>query len=184
MKFAITGAAVAALALAGCSSSDDEPDTTDTPSAEESMSSDPGTIVDVAAGNEDFSTLVAAVQAADLVDTLNSDGPFTVFAPTNDAFEAVGQETLDALLLPENVDQLTSILTYHVLGDEVTSDEVAPGEVATVEGSSITISVDDDGTVMVDDATVTAVDVEASNGVIHVIDSVLIPPTFDPASLQ
>ena len=184
MKLAISGAAIAALALAGCSSdSDDAEDTT--PSAEETMeeAAEAGTIVDLAAGSEDFETLVAAVTAADLVDTLNSDGPFTVFAPTDEAFEAVGQETLDLLLLPSNQEALAGILTYHVIGDEVTSDEVAPGEVETVNGASVTIAVEDDGTVMVDQATVTKVDILASNGVIHEIDAVLLPPDFDPATL-
>jgi uncharacterized surface protein with fasciclin (FAS1) repeats len=182
IKLAVTGAAIAALALAGCSSdSDDDTEASPSPTAEETMEA--GTIVEVASGNEDFETLVAAVDAAGLVDTLNGEGPFTVFAPTDEAFEAVGQETLDLLLLPSNQEALTSILTYHVVPDEVTSDEVASGEVPTVNGAPLTIVVEDDGTVMVNDATVTAVDVMASNGVIHVIDTVLLPPDFDPASL-
>ena len=139
-----------------------------------------GTIVDVAVAADDFTTLVAAVQAADLVDTLSSDGPFTVFAPTDEAFaaalEALGL-TADELLA--DTDTLTDILTYHVIADEVPSSTVVTldGEmVETVNGASVTIGVEGD-TVTVDDATVIAVDVEADNGVIHVIDAVLLPPT-------
>lgn len=133
-------------------------------------------IVDIAAGDENFSTLVAAVTAAGLVDTLKSDGPFTVFAPTNAAFAKLPAGTVESLLLPENKDQLVSILTYHVVGGAaVTSDALAGKRlsVSTVQGSSVHV----DGTdgVTVDDATVTAADIIASNGVIHVIDTVLIP---------
>ena len=137
-----------------------------------------GTIVDVAASTEGFSTLVAAVQAAGLVETLSGDGPFTVFAPTDDAFAAA----LDALGLTAeellaDTETLTAILTYHVVPGEVPSNDVVTLDgqsVATVNGAEVAISVDGD-TVMVDEATVTAVDVEASNGVIHVIDTVLVP---------
>jgi uncharacterized surface protein with fasciclin (FAS1) repeats len=112
-------------------------------------------IVDVASSNEDFSTLVTALEAAGLVDTLKSDGPFTVFAPTNEAFAALPAGTLDNLLLPENQDQLTEILTYHVVPRGVTSDQLVgqTTSVATVQGSEVTI----DGTdgVTVDGATVT-----------------------------
>ncbi len=140
-----------------------------------------GTIVDVAAANPDFETLVAAVTAADLVETLSGDGPFTVFAPTDEAFEALPEGLLDALLLPENKDTLTSILTYHVLPSEVMAADVTAGEVETVEGSTIEITTDDG--VMVNDATVVATDVDASNGVIHAIDAVLVPPTVDVDAL-
>ncbi|MDH3300767.1 MAG: fasciclin domain-containing protein [Acidimicrobiia bacterium] len=147
--------------------------------AEEDAMDEPGTIVDVAVANGSFTTLVAAVQAAGLDTTLSGDGPFTVFAPTDDAFVAA----LDALgltaeeLLADTA-TLESILTYHVVAGEVPSSDVVTMDgqsVATVNGAEMTISVDGD-TVMVNDATVTAVDVEASNGVIHVIDSVLLPP--------
>ncbi len=184
VKFAIAGAAVAALALAGCSSSDDD-DTEATPTAEETAAEESGdTIVDVAAGSEDFETLVAAVTAADLVDTLSGPGPFTVFAPTDEAFEAVGQETLDLLLLPSNVDQLTTILTYHVVGQEIPSSDIPEGEtlVASVEESELTV-VNEGGAITVDGANVETPDIEASNGVIHAVDAVLLPPTFDPDSL-
>jgi uncharacterized surface protein with fasciclin (FAS1) repeats len=143
---------------------------------------DPGTIVDVASGAGTFNTLVAAVGAAGLAETLSGEGPFTVFAPTDDAFAALPEGLVDALLLPENKEALVAILTYHVLPAEVPSSDVAPGAVATVQGEEITITVEGD-VVMVNDATVTAVDVEASNGVIHVIDTVLVPPSVDAAAL-
>ncbi len=137
-------------------------------------------IVDIAASNPDFSTLVTAVQAAGLVDTLKSDGPFTVFAPTNAAFAALPEGTLDMLLLPENKDKLTQILTYHVVPGAVTSDQLAGQRVtvATVEGS--TVHIDGRGGkygtgVRVNGANVTTADIIASNGVIHVIDKVLLP---------
>ena len=134
-----------------------------------------GTIVDVAAGNPDFSTLVAAVKAAGLVETLSSEGPFTVFAPTNAAFAELPPGTLDALLKPENRDQLVAILTYHVVAGKVTAADVVGLESATtVQGTALTVSVSDEG-VKVDDANVTATNVMASNGVIHVIDAVVIP---------
>jgi transforming growth factor-beta-induced protein len=140
----------------------------------------PGTIVDVAAGAGTFTTLVAAVQAAGLVDTLNSDGPFTVFAPTDEAFAAA----LDALGLTADelladTELLTAVLTYHVVAGAVPASDVVALDgqsVVTVNGAEVMISVDGD-TVMVNDATVIAVDVAASNGVIHVIDSVLLPPS-------
>ena len=132
-------------------------------------------IVDVAASNEDFSTLVAAVKAAGLVGTLKGDGPFTVFAPTNAAFEALPAGTVESLLKPENKDKLTSILTYHVVpGAVMASDVVTLSSAATVEGSEVSISTAD-GAVMVDGANVVATDIEASNGVIHVIDAVIMP---------
>ena len=137
-------------------------------------------IVDTAIAAGDFNTLVQAVQAAGLVETLKGEGPFTVFAPTDEAFAAalVALDlTADELLA--DTELLTSVLTYHVIAAEVPSSEVVTmdGEsVATVNGADVTITVDGD-TVMVNDATVTAVDVDASNGVIHVIDMVLLPPS-------
>jgi transforming growth factor-beta-induced protein len=141
-----------------------------------------GTIVDVAVGAGTFETLVAAVTAADLAETLSGEGPFTVFAPTDEAFAALPDGLVDALLLPENKDALVAILTYHVLGAEVPSSDVAPGDVDTLQGEAITIAADGD-TLTVNEATIIAVDVEASNGVIHVIDSVLVPPSIDPSTL-
>lgn len=132
-------------------------------------------IVEIAVSNPDFSTLVAALQAADLVETLSGDGPFTVFAPTNEAFAQLPAGTLDMLLLPENKDKLVAILTYHVVSGKVmAADVVTLTEATSVQGDSIAISVTDAG-VMVDGANVTATDIEASNGVIHVIDAVVLP---------
>lgn len=133
-------------------------------------------IVDIAAGNEDFSTLVAAVSAAGLVDTLKGDGPFTVFAPTNAAFAALPAGTVDDLLKPENKDKLVAVLTYHVVPGAVTSDQLAGKrlDVATVQGA--TVHVDARKGVRVNKANVTTADIVASNGFIHVIDSVLLPP--------
>jgi uncharacterized surface protein with fasciclin (FAS1) repeats len=133
-------------------------------------------IVDIAASNDQFSTLVAAVQAAGLVDTLKGEGPFTVFAPTNAAFAALPPGTVDNLLKPENRDQLIAILTYHVVPGRVTSDQLAGQrlDVATVQGA--TVHIDGRNGVRVNRATVTQADILASNGVIHRIDSVLLPP--------
>ena len=134
------------------------------------------TIVDIAAGNPDFSTLVAAVQAADLVDTLSSEGPFTVFAPTNEAFAALGQETINAVLADKEL--LTSILTYHVVAGKVmAADVVNLTSSTTVESSDISISVKDGRVYLNDTIQVVITDIEASNGVMHVIDGVLMPPT-------
>lgn len=132
------------------------------------------TIVDIAASNPDFSTLVAAVKAADLVDVLSSDGPFTVFAPTNAAFAALPEGTVESLLLPENKDQLVAVLTYHVVAGKVMAGDVVTLDSAeTVQGGSVEIMAGD--TVTVDGAQVVATDIEASNGVIHVIDAVILP---------
>ncbi|WP_146909651.1 fasciclin domain-containing protein [Arenimonas daejeonensis] len=135
----------------------------------------PGTIVDVAAGNADFETLVAAVKAAGLVETLSGDGPFTVFAPTDEAFAKLPAGTLEDLLKPENKDKLAAILTYHVVAGKVTAAEVVKLDSATtVNGETADITVLD-GKVKVDAANVTATDIAASNGVIHVIDAVILP---------
>lgn len=130
-------------------------------------------IVDIAAGNEDFSTLVTAVTKAGLVDTLKGDGPFTVFAPTNEAFAKLPEGTVENLLKPENKDKLISILTYHVVAGKVMAADVKAGKVKTFEGSKATISIE--GGVSIDKAKVVATDVVASNGVIHVIDTVIMP---------
>ncbi|HRQ64315.1 MAG TPA: fasciclin domain-containing protein [Xanthomonadaceae bacterium] len=131
-------------------------------------------IVDIAAGNDDFSTLVAAVQAAGLVDTLKGEGPFTVFAPTNAAFAALPAGTVETLLKPENREQLIAILTYHVVpGRVMAADVVGLSSAGTVNGKNITI--DTSNGVKVDNANVTATDITASNGVIHVIDAVILP---------
>ena len=126
----------------------------------------------VAAGS--FGTLVAAVQAAGLVDTLKGDGPFTVFAPTDEAFAALPKGTVDSLQQPENKDQLVAILTYHVVPGKVMSTDLSDGRTATtVQGSDVTIGTE--GGVPVNGANVVAADVAASNGVIHVIDAVILP---------
>jgi uncharacterized surface protein with fasciclin (FAS1) repeats len=131
-------------------------------------------IVDVAAGAEDFSTLVAAVKAAGLVDTLKGDGPFTVFAPNNAAFAALPEGILESLLKPENKEKLVAILTYHVVAGKLMAADVKAGDVATVQGDKATIKVED-GAVSIDGAKVIKTDIAASNGVIHVIDKVILP---------
>lgn len=176
-KTTIAAAAVAALlALSACSSDSESAD-----SAAESEAVVTNTIVDVASANSDFSTLVAAVAAADLVETLSSEGPFTVFAPTNEAFAALPAGVLDALLLPENKATLVKILTYHVVSGAVYAADVADGAVATVEGQSITLSTKDG--VSVNNAKVVIADVMADNGVIHAIDAVILPKDVKVSSL-
>lgn len=131
-------------------------------------------IVELAVQTEALSTLVTAVQAADLVETLQSEGPFTVFAPTNDAFAALPDGTLESLLEESNKGQLVDILTYHVVPGKVMSSDLSDGMTATtVQGQEITIGVGDG--VTVDGANVVQADVEASNGVVHVIDAVILP---------
>ncbi|MEL7210892.1 MAG: fasciclin domain-containing protein, partial [Actinomycetota bacterium] len=176
------------LVLAACGDDGDESSTsqsgestesTEAP-AEEEEAAEEMDIVDTAVEAGDFSTLVAAVQAADLEETLRGDGPFTVFAPTDEAFEAALADlglTADELLA--DTELLTSVLTYHVVPGEVPAEDVVTldgEEVETVNGATVTISVDGES-VMVNDANVTATDVFASNGVIHVIDAVLLPPS-------
>jgi uncharacterized surface protein with fasciclin (FAS1) repeats len=141
-----------------------------------------GTIVDVAVGAGNFTTLVAAVTAADLVETLSGPGPFTVFAPTDEAFAALPAGVLDLLLLPSNKAALAKILTYHVVSGQVMAADVTDGDVATVEGSTIKLSTM--GGVMVNEAMVVAADVAASNGVIHAIDKVILPKGVDVAKLK
>ena len=151
------------------------------------MSKSTPTIVGVAAENEVFTTLVAAVKAADLVTTLNSAGPFTVFAPTNDAFGKLPDGTVETLLKPENKTSLTGILTYHVVAGKFMAADVVKAikdnnnsfVVETVQGSPLTLSIKDGNVILVDangnSSTITATDVKASNGVIHVIDTVVMP---------
>ena len=131
-------------------------------------------IVDTAVGAGSFTTLVAAAQAAGLVDTLKGDGPFTVFAPTDAAFAALPEGTVETLLMPENKAQLQAILTYHVVPGKVMSDDLSNGMMAkTAQGGEVTIMTE--GGVSVNGAMVTNADIEASNGVIHVIDAVILP---------
>lgn len=145
------------------------------------------TIVGVAAGNQNFSTLVAAVKAAGLVDVLNSDGPFTVFAPVNAAFEKLPEGTVETLLKPENKATLTGILTYHVVAGKFAAGDVVAAinknngsfTVPTVQGGNLTATLNDGSVILTDAAgntsTVVMADVEASNGVVHAIDSVVMP---------
>jgi len=132
-------------------------------------------IVDTAISAKSFNTLVAALKAADLVDVLRGEGPFTVFAPTDDAFAKLPEGTLESLLKPENKAQLQSILTYHVLpGQYLAADVVKMDSAKTVNGQSFSIR-NHDGSVMIDNAKIIKTDITASNGVIHVIDSVILP---------
>jgi uncharacterized surface protein with fasciclin (FAS1) repeats len=138
------------------------------------MDNTPKTIVDVAAGNPDFSTLVAAVKAAGLVETLSGEGPFTVFAPTNEAFAKLPEGKVDSLLA--DIPTLKKILTYHVVAGKVmAADVLGLNSATTVQGDDVKIAVVDGKVKLNDSAMVTATDLEASNGVIHVIDTVLIP---------
>jgi uncharacterized surface protein with fasciclin (FAS1) repeats len=131
-------------------------------------------IVDTAVGAGSFETLVAAVQAAELVDTLKGEGPFTVFAPTDEAFAALPEGTVETLLKPENKDQLIAVLTYHVVPGKVMSGDLSDDmTAATVQGGDVTIDLDNG--VMVNDAAVVQADIETTNGVIHVIDKVILP---------
>ncbi|MGV3531978.1 MAG: fasciclin domain-containing protein [Chthoniobacteraceae bacterium] len=132
------------------------------------------TIVQVATGAGQFDTLVAAVKAAGLAETLSGDGPFTVFAPTDEAFAKLPKGTMEDLLKPENKEKLAGILTYHVVPGKVMAADVKPGKVKTVNGKEATVKVDGD-TVMIGKAKVVKTDIAASNGVIHVIDTVLLP---------
>ena len=132
-------------------------------------------IVDLAAGTDFLSTLVAAVKAGGLVDVLKGDGPFTVFAPTNEAFAKLPAGTVESLLKPENKDQLVKILTYHVIPGSIKSSDLKDGmEVETVQGQKVTVKLAG-GKAMINKATVTAADIEATNGMVHVIDTVILP---------
>ncbi len=134
------------------------------------------TIVETAQEAGNFETLLTAAETAGLVETLSGEGPFTVFAPTDEAFSALPEGTVDELLMEENRDRLTSILTYHVVSSEAMAADLSDGqELETVNGEMLEVSIDGD-TVMIGDATVTQADIAASNGVIHVIDSVMMPP--------
>ena len=158
-------AGVAALALSACASGT-------TTTEQTTAHSD---IVDVAIGAGSFNTLVAAVQAAGLVETLKSPGPFTVFAPTDEAFAKLPAGTVESLLLPENKAKLTRILTYHVLSGETRSDALAGKVLSVPTVAGPTVSVDGRSGVKVNNANVLTADIDAENGVIHVIDTVLLP---------
>ena len=195
-KSLMAALAAATLVLSGCAAADEEvaPEmeetveetVEETEAVEEEVEPAPepeaGDIVAVASEAGSFTTLVAAIEAAGLVETLQGEGPFTVFAPTDEAFAALPEGVLDALLLEENLEVLQQILTYHVVAGEVLAADVTTGDVATVEGSTIAIEVGDQVTLN-GTATVVTTDVEASNGVIHVIDQVILPEGVDPAAL-
>ena len=181
----IATAAASVLLLAACGNDDEEtssssrPATAEaTPPADDSPASSE-TITEIVAGNPEFSTLLAAVEAAGLAETLSGDGPFTVFAPTDAAFAELPAGTLDTLLQPANQDQLAAILTYHVVPAEVMAADVEAGEVPTVNSAPFTVALDGGGVEITDgqgnQANVTETDIDASNGVVHVIDSVLLP---------
>lgn len=176
--------AASALVLAACGGSDSSSDggEVEVIETETTVSDATDDIVTIASTTEGFSTLVAALEAADLVTTLQGEGPFTVFAPTDDAFAALPAGLLDKLLLPENLESLTAILLYHVVDGAVYSTDLVDGDTVTLEGSSITTLITADG-VTVNEANVTTADIAATNGVIHVIDQVLIPPFVDVESL-
>ena len=177
MKKVLALALVASISLVACGS-DSSTKAVDTTAMEAVAAND---IVAVASSTEGFTTLVAALTAAGLVETLQGPGPFTVFAPNDEAFAALPAGLLEKLLLPENIEVLKSILTYHVVAGKVMSTDVTAGDATTVEGSTLALGLMDG--VQVNDATVITADVEASNGVIHVINKVLVPPTVDLASL-
>lgn len=169
--------AVASAFLASCGNSPKEETVEETPVeiVEEAPMEASNTVVDIAIGSPDHTTLVAAVSAAGLVETLSGTGPFTIFAPTNAAFEALPAGTVDNLLKPESKDQLTSVLTYHVVAGNVMAADLSDGQiVTTLNGQDLTVSISD-GKVMINGATVIAVDLTGSNGVIHVVDGVLLP---------
>lgn len=136
------------------------------------------TVVDIATSNANFSTLASLVSAADLIDALKGDGPFTVFAPTNEAFAKLPPALVTALLQPENKTKLQQILTYHVVGSAVLARDLEAGNVSTLEGSTVGVSFPAEGPSLNDSVRIIATDVRAGNGVVHAIDTVLVPPTF------
>ena len=175
----IIAAVAGSLILGACGSdSAKEPAATAAAPTEAAAAAD---IVDTAVAAGSFNTLAAALGAAGLVETLKGDGPFTVFAPTDDAFAALPAGLVDKLLLPANKDVLVKILTYHVVSGKVLAADVKAGPVKTVEGSEATISTD--GGVKIDKANVVTTDIMATNGVIHVIDAVLVPADVDVTTL-
>ncbi|MEM1334152.1 MAG: fasciclin domain-containing protein, partial [Actinomycetota bacterium] len=149
---------------------------------EEDAAGEAGTIIEVATEAGTFTTLLAAADAAGITAVLEAPGAFTIFAPTDDAFAALPDGLVDALLLPENSGALTTILTYHALATEEFAADLAAGPLAMFSGEETEIAIDGD-VVTINDATVLQADVDASNGVIHAIDTVLVPPSIDPAAL-
>ncbi len=177
---------VASLTLAACGSDSKTATPATTPATaamtDGTTAAGPGNIVDVAVLAGSFKTLIAAATAAGLAETLSGPGPLTVFAPTDDAFAKLPAGLVEKLLLPANKATLVKILTYHVVPAKVLAADVKTGDVASVEGSKLSLKAAD-GKVMVNTATVTTADIMASNGVIHVIDQVLVPPDVDVTKL-
>jgi uncharacterized surface protein with fasciclin (FAS1) repeats len=176
---AVATALAVALILTACSRASEEPEAVSEPAPApvEVPVEERGTIIDVAAAAGDFTTLITAIEAAGLTTTLAGEGPFTVFAPTDAAFAALPPGMLEKLLLPGNTRILRDILTYHVLSGSVLAGDVQPGPLTTIQGESVTLATE--GGVTVDGANVVAFDVLATNGVIHVIDAVILPPSLD-----
>ena len=191
-QFMIAGSAAALLTACGTSDTETADTDMDAPVVQDVTPTDGDVVVDtniveVAQGNPDFSTLVKAVQAADLVETLSGDGPFTVFAPNNAAFDKVGSDTLDGLMKPENKEKLAGILKYHVIPGKMTaaditkaiSDGGGKATLTTVQGEALTASSEGDVVTLTDangnKSTVILPDLAAKNGVIHAIDTVVMP---------
>lgn len=178
--------AAGSLVLAACGEDTDtaaNPDATEASATDDGSMDAEGDIVAVATAAGSFNTLATALEAAGLVETLQGEGPFTVFAPTDDAFAALPAGLIDALLLPENVEVLKKILLFHVIsGSEVTSDMVTAGDVEMANGAMATIVVDG-SSITIAGAPISGVDVEASNGVIHVLDAVMVPSDVDVDAL-
>ena len=149
-------------------------DMSETFEGEETVAEDSDTIVDVATSSETFTTLVSALSETELVEVLQGDGPFTVFAPTDEAFEALPEGTLDALMAPENRDVLVSLLSYHVVPEALPSEQLETGFVDSVQGTPLQVEVGEE--VTVNGITIVDEEIPASNGVIHTIDQVILPP--------
>ena len=173
VSLALVGFAV--TSLVSCNAPKEQVEETASDSTEVVAEVVSNTVVDIAVGSADHSTLVAAVTAAGLVETLSGTGPFTIFAPTNAAFDALPAGTVEDLLKPENKEKLTAVLTYHVVAGNVMSSQLADGQkVATLNGQELTLAIKD-GVVTINGAKVIAADLAGSNGVIHVVDGVILP---------
>ncbi len=192
-KIILSLSVIAMIAFTSCKNNEEKEKEVETEetmeaetSAEEEMSEQPN-IVEIASGNDNFSTLVTAVKAAGLVETLSGEGPFTVFAPTNDAFAKLPEGTVPTLVKPENKEKLTGILTYHVVSGEFMAEDVVNAikendgsfTIPTVQGGELTASLDGENVILTDangnTSTIVMTDVDASNGVIHAIDTVVMP---------
>ncbi|MEJ8818797.1 fasciclin domain-containing protein [Lacibacter sp. H407] len=177
--FSLMTTAAIAVVMTSCGGGESTAETTTDSAATEAAAppapAAPATVVDIAVGSADHSTLVTAVTTAGLVETLSGAGPFTVFAPTNAAFAALPAGTVETLLKPESKADLTGILTYHVVAGSLKAADLTDGQkLKTVNGAELTVSIKD-GKVMIDGANVTAADLVAGNGVVHVLDAVVMP---------